>query len=859
MDNILTKYRSFLICLALMLITAAVFYQVCTYDFINYDDPIYVYENPNIQTNFTAKAIKWAFSTNRSSNWHPLTWLSHMLDWQLFGLAAGGHHFTNLIFHIANTLVLFIVLKQMTHRIWPSAFVAALFALHPLHVESVAWVAERKDVLSTFFWMLTMWAYVRFVGRPKISRYLLVVVFFALGLMAKPMLVTLPFVLLLLDYWPFERIGPTISPKCGKAETKYLLFYLLIEKVPLFVMTVVSCIVTFTVQQKGSGLVLMSLKLRIFNALISYVEYIGKMIWPVHLSMFYPHPGRNVSIPYAIISAVFLLVVTILILRFATDHRYLVTGWFWYIGTLVPVIGLIQVGEQAIADRYTYIALTGLFIIIAWGLPELLGKWRYQKIILWISSLAVLSVLTTLTYFQQQYWKNSMTLFEHALKVTNNNYQAHFCIAYTLLKQGRIEEAIRHGTEGVRINPNHANAIVTLGVALSKAGRIDEAIDCFKRAIEIKPGFANAHFNLAIILTTKGRLNEAVSHYRIALETMDTIDLHRNFGYTLLKLGRFEEAAAEYRKVLTAMPDNPDVLDKLSYALAHIGKLDEAISLYNKALQVAPDSVELRTGLALTLMENGNLSAAAKEYEKILLIQPQNVVAHNGLGTILSQQGKFDEAIGEYRKSLQIKPDDPNVLNALGAALGQQGKFDKAIECFTEILRIKPNSVYAHTNIGYALILQGNFDEAAVHLAEALRLDPHYAKAHYYLGQALAQRGKINEAITHFEETMRLEPGWAEPIKDLAWLLAASKETTIHNPEKAIRLAQRACELTNYKRPEFLDTLGAAYAAAGDFSKAIETAEKALELCRSSEQNMLKEKIENRLVLYRAGKSYIEK
>ena len=790
MDNILTKYCSFWICLALVLITAVVFYQVCTYDFVDYDDQVYVYENPNIQTDFTLKAIKWAFSANRSSNWHPLTWLSHMLDWQLFGLAAGGHHCTNLVFHIANTLLLFIVLKQMTHRIWPSAFVAALFALHPLHVESIAWVSERKDVLSTFFWMLTMWAYFRFVGRPKISSYLLVVIFFALGLTAKPMLVTLPFVLLLLDYWPLERIGPTISPKNGKAGTKYSLFYLLIEKVPLFAMAAASCIVTYTVQQKGSGLVLMSLKLRIFNALVSYVEYIGKMIWPVHLAVFYPHPGQNVSIPNAIISAIFLLAVAILVLRFAKSHRYLVTGWFWYIGTLVPVIGLIQVGEQAIADRYTYITLTGLFIIIAWGLPELLRKWPHRKIILWISSLAVLTALATLTYLQQQYWKNTLTLFERALKVTDNNYQAHFCISNTLLKQGRIEEAIRHSIEGVRINPNHANAVATLGVALSRAGRIDEAIDCFKRAIEIRPNFANAHFNLAVVLITKGRLDEAVSHYRIALETMDTISLHRGLGYALFKLGRFEEAAAEYRKVQSAMPNNLEVLNKLGYALA--------------------------------------------------------------------QTGQFDEAIEEYQKSLQIKPDDTNVLNALGIALSRQGKFGEAIKCFTEILRIKPDSASVHTNIGYALILQGKFDEATVHLTEALRLDPNFARAHYYLGQILAQREKLNEAVTHFEETIRLRPGWAETIKDLAWLLAARQETTIHNPEKAIRFAQRACELTNYKRPEFLDTLAVAYAAAGDFSKAIEIGEKALELCQSSEQNMLKEKIENRLVLYKAGKPYIE-
>jgi tetratricopeptide (TPR) repeat protein len=612
-----------------------------------------------------------------------------MLDWQLFGPKAGGHHLTNLIFHIANTLLLFIVLKQMTHRFWPSTFVAALFALHPLHVESVAWVTERKDVLSTFLWLLTMWAYARFVSRPKVASYLLVVALFALGLMAKSMLVTLPFVLLLLDYWPLDRL----SPKRQKAGSKYSLAYLLIEKIPLFAMTLAACIVTFICQKKGGTMYTteeLGLLIRLANASISYLQYITRMIWPARLAMFYPHPGRNVSILDAVISVAILLAVTILILRFAKGRRYLVTGWLWYLGTLVPVIGLVQVGEQALADRYSYITLTGLFIIIAWGLPELLRKWPHRKTALWVSSLIVLSTLAVLAHLQQQYWKDSIALCEHALKVTDNNYEAHFCMTDMLLKQGRIEEAIWHSTEAVRIRPGYFKAQVSLGHALRKAGRLDEAI----RA---------------------------------------------------------------------------------------------------------------------------------------------------------------------YRKSLRMEPNDPNALNGLGAALGQQGKLDEAIKCFTEALQIKPDFAEAHTNLGFALTLQGSLDEAAVHLGEALRLDTNSEKAHYYLGQIMAQRGKINEAITHFEEALRLKPDWVKPMNDLAWFLAASKKTTAYNPDKAVRLAQRACELTNYKKPDLLDTLAVAYAAAGSFSKAIETAEKALELCRSPKQKMLKDEIENRLVLYKADKPYIEK
>ncbi|MCJ7778701.1 MAG: tetratricopeptide repeat protein, partial [Sedimentisphaerales bacterium] len=668
-------FHQFWVCAALTLATVAVFYQVCTHDFVNCDDPGYIYNNPNIQAGITLKAIEWAFTTGYACFWHPLTWLSHMLDWQLFGSNPAGHHLTNLIFHIANTLLLFVVLKQMTGAMWQSAFVAALFALHPLHVESVAWVAERKDVLSIFFWLLTMWAYVRFANHPKITSYLMVVVLFALGLMAKPMLVTLPFVLLLLDYWPLERFNAVISPKRKKVSKKYSLAYLFIEKIPLFAMVLASCIVALIAQKKGGAIHTgenYTFLIRLANASISYLQYIIKMIWPTRLAFFYPHPGQNVSILYAAISGIFLLTITTSILRFAKERRYLVTGWLWYLGTLVPVIGFVQVGEHAMADRYSYITLTGLFIIIAWGLPDLLAKWRYKKIVLTLSALLIILAMTICTHLQLRYWRNSLTLFQRALDVTKDNYMAHFCIAKPLRKQGRLDEAIYHYSEVIRLRPDHFDAQITLAYALRDTGRLDEAIR-------------------------------------------------------------------------------------------------------------------------------------------------------------------------EYRKCLQMEPNDPNALNGLGVTLGQQGKLDQAVKCFTEALRIKPDSAEAHTNLGFVLTLQGSLDEAAVHLGEALRLDTNSEKAHYYLGQILAQRGKIDEAITHFEESLRLKPDWAEPMNDLAWFLAASKETAIHNPDKALRLAQRACELTNYSKPELLDTLAVAYAAAGSFSKAIETAEKALELCRSPKQKTLKD------------------
>ena len=551
------------------IVTAAVYCRVHSYDFINYDDPGYVSENPNIQNGITLQAIKWAFTTGNMGNWHPLTWLSHILDWWLFGSNAGGHHLTNLIFHIANPLLLFIVLKQMTQRLWLSAFVAAMFALHPLHVESVAWISERKDVLSTFFWLLTMWAYVRFVNRRRVADYVLMAVFFVFGLMAKPMLVTLPFVLLLLDYWPLNRI-----------KSRQSLLPLFIEKIPLFMMVIASSVITYLVQIKGGAVTkfaVLPLKFRILNAFVSYIEYIGKMFWPVKLVYFYPHPGPNISVLYAFVSAVLLLAITVFILRFAKSHHYLVTGWFWYLGTLIPVIGLVQVGVQAMADRYSYITLTGLFIIIAWGLPELFGR---RKVLLASLSVAVLVALSICTYIQLQYWKSSLPLFQHALKVNDNNYNAansnyvaHLCIADVLLKEGRIDEAIYHNYEAVRIRPDLIETHNDLGNNLYKIGRIDHAIGSYRMALEINPADAEVNANIGVAFATKGDFAQAEQHYRIAVKTLDTPAVHNNLGYALAKMGKFDEAIEQFRLALQINPDYKPAKVNLDIFLAEKQKL----------------------------------------------------------------------------------------------------------------------------------------------------------------------------------------------------------------------------------------------------------------------------------------------
>jgi hypothetical protein len=532
-----------LICLTLVILTVITFWSIKDCGFINFDDNDYVYENYYVQSGLNWKSIGQAFSSElveKSSNWHPVTWLSLMLDYQIFGLNPFGYHFINLLFHVLNTILLFLILRRMTKTLWPSAFVAALFAIHPLHVESVAWIAERKDVFSTFFWMLTMGAYSYYVKNRGFRRYLFVLLFFVLGLMTKPMLVTLPFVLLLLDYWPLQRFGE-IKPdqkvqaeifksvnsdkqkkkskkkdavkeilevkKTADPEYKWSLIYrLLWEKVPLFTLAILSSIVTYIVQQKRGAI--QSLEalpsvIRIGNAFISYIAYMGKMIWPNNLAIFYPHPEG--WIPWQVLGSVLLLIaITLLIIWKAKRFPYLATGWLWYIGMLVPVIGLVQVGAQAMADRYTYLPLTGLFIMVAWGVPELLKKWNNRKEILLASSALSILCLSIITWTQVGYWQNNITLYDHTLKVTDYNSLIYNNRGIAYADLGNYGQAIDDYSRAIEINPIDAKAYNNRGLAYNGLSNYRQAIEDYGRAIEIKPDYTEAYNNRAFVYLKQG-------------------------------------------------------------------------------------------------------------------------------------------------------------------------------------------------------------------------------------------------------------------------------------------------------------------------------------------------------------------
>ncbi len=624
------RRAAILICVLLTVMVLAVFWRTLGNGFTNYDDDAYVTDNLHVRTGLTLPNIEWALSAMYESNWHPVTWISHMLDCMLYGRNPRGHHATNLVLHLANVLLLFGLLRRMTGSDWRSGFVAALFAVHPLHVESVAWIAERKDLLSALFWLLTTWAYVRYTERPSPVRYLLVAVLFLLGMMSKPMIVTLPFVLLLLDYWPLRRShqSSVISDQSDQARpsTQHPApWHLIREKVPLFLMSAAGCAVTYSAQSTGmtvGSLERLPFGERIANAAIAYVAYIGKMFYPTRLSVFYPHPKDSLPLVYVIGAWLVLACVTYGVLRLRS-RPYLLVGWLWFLGMLVPVIGLVQVGWQAMADRYTYLPLIGLFMMIAWGIPDVqrMVKWSDGQMVessppinhqpstinhfptLAVVAVAVVAILGTSAFHQAGYWKDSTTLFTHALEATRDNpvaennlamalaaqhktdeaivhhrraiqiepdwADAHYNLACTLLFAGRAKEAIPEFREALSSYPSYAQALNNLGAAYTGLGRSSDAVACFMQALEIKPDYPSVYLNLGNVLSDQGKMNEAMAAYRMASELDPTMpDAHHNLAIILLQMSRRDLAIKECRRALQLRPDWPDAQNNLAYMLS---------------------------------------------------------------------------------------------------------------------------------------------------------------------------------------------------------------------------------------------------------------------------------------------------
>ena len=599
-----TLYRirlEILICLLLVLATSAVYWQVREFSFVNYDDDSYVTDNPHVREGLTFENLAWAFTTGHASNWLPMTWLSHMLDCQLYGLDPAGHHLTSVSLHILNSVLLFCAFRTMTGHLWQSGFAAALFALHPLHVESVAWVAERKDVLSTLFWMLTIWSHANYVASPGKRAYLLTLVLFALGLMAKPMLVTLPFVLLLLDLWPLRRISttrPTGSADGLRKETTLL--SLLLEKWPFLMLAAASSTATFVAQQSGGAVRSLEewpLDVRIGNALVSYAAYLGKALVPSDLAVFYPHHGAP-PVARVALACVLLVVVSLVVIRAWKKHPYLTVGWCWYVGTLVPVIGLVQVGAQAMADRYTYVPLIGVFIMLGWGVPALTQGWRFRRAGLATAALVVLPALMVRAHGQVRHWENSVSLFEHALEAAANNYIAHNNLGMALAEEGKHAEAMQQYLLASEANPNFAKAHFNLGAASYEKGRAAEAVVHYVRALHLDPDWREAHYNVGIALASLGQLDEAVHHYveAVRIDPRDARSLN-NLANVLVKQGKMDEAIRRYSEALQADPDDAAAHNNLGATLASQRRFGEAILHFRRALELEPGDVHATANL----------------------------------------------------------------------------------------------------------------------------------------------------------------------------------------------------------------------------------------------------------------------
>ncbi len=700
-----SRCRILLIAAAIAAITIIAFGGLFSASFIHMDDDLSVTDNPVIREGLSWKGIRHAFSTTLICNYIPLAQISHMLDCELYGMNAGWHHMTSVIIHTLNALLLFAFLFRTTGAAWRSAFAASLFAVHPLHVESVAWISERKDVLSTLLWFICLLAYARYAEAPSLKRYLPVFAAFLLGLLAKPMLVTLPFTLLLLDYWPLERWRPSRanggqsheSASSGKRSAP--LKRLLLEKLPLFALIPVFSMIAVSSQSEAMFPVeKLTIARRIANALVSYIAYLQKMAWPSDLSVYYPLKPHSTSL--VIFSGLVLVLVTFTALWLGRNRKFLAMGWLWYLGTLVPVIGIVQVGGQAMADRYTYVPLAGIFVIISWGAAELPSIHASAKRITVASAAAALMILMVLTRIQTAYWKDGATLFDHSVKCTSENGFAHYMLGIALNEKGKTDEAAVHYSEAIRLTPGNAESHVHLGNILVKQGKMDEASHHFAEALRIDPEISEAHVNYGNILQLQGDLDEAENHFREALRIKpDNAEALVNLGDLFTKKGMAAEALGSYEKALGLNPAFPGLKSRLGASMIGLGRLPEAIRYCSEAVDDEPGSYDARCNLATALAGSGRMEEAIIQFSEAARIDPGSPQALNNLGLALSKAGRFDEAVLQYEKAVAIDPGYPDSYRNLGVAMWKQERYPEAVRYFQKVADLLPGSEQARAEL----------------------------------------------------------------------------------------------------------------------------------------------------------------
>lgn len=771
------KRRRAAISLFLAVVVFAVYFPVLSYDFLHYDDGIYVTENSRILSGLSRENIVWAFANLDAAFWHPFTWLSLLADAHLFGLDASGFHLTALLLHIANSLCLFGLLVQWTGQTWKSAFVAALFALHPLHVESVAWIAQRKDLLSTLFWFLTLSAYTAYVRRGGAGRYGLALLLFVFGLMSKPMLVTVPCVMLLLDYWPLGRtpflktshrnaVLPLSPEKAGTAERS--IAFLITEKLPFFVCAALAGAAAVIAQGQSGSLASMGdvpFADRAANALFSYGSYLLKTLWPQGLSVLYPLESP-VPAWKPFFGGTALLAVSLLAVSKAKKNPYLAVGWLWYVGTLVPVIGLVQVGSHAMADRYTYVTIVGLFIMAAWGVPELLQRVGGKKHILWIAGVSALAGFSAVSRVQVGHWKSDEALFAHAVAVTGENPPARLNLGAALSRQGRPEDALAHYEKALAVKPDFAWAYNNKGVVLAKLGRFDEAVFHYEKALTLQPDYHEAHSNFGEVLAKLGRNEEAAAHLREALRLKpDCAEALVNLGWISAEQGRAKEAIEQFREAVQFRPGLPEAHFSLAFMLwkqDEKGKKEQAAQHLTKALALRPDYGEAHHLLGKSFAEQGLSENASRHFLKAIALLPSPASARADYGVLLLRMGRASEAVEELRSALNADPGLAEARLSMAVALVRLDRLDEAAGHCLEALRTRPDYPEAHLQLGVIRARQNRLNDAADRFSRALAVRPDYAEAHLNLGRSLELLGKPAQALPHYEEAVRLMPQWAD-------------------------------------------------------------------------------------------------
>ncbi len=767
----------------LALATLLSYAQVINFGFTNYDDPYIVWQNPVVSSGLTLRGTYWALTTGFFDFWRPMTWLSHMLDCELFGLRGGMHRLMNVLYHTAGTLFLFHALKIMTRSVWRSAVVAGLFALHPLRVESVAWVAERKDVLSGLFAFLSMVCYARYAELQRtvsctsaqqhgsvvqkvpcktrsMRWYWGSIVFFGLGLMSKPALVTLPFVLLLFDCWPLKRL-PLPTPQSAVAPVTKAMWCgwteLAREKWPFFMLSIVSSGITYAVMKAGGNVLsgeVVPWGLRLANVPISYVRYLIKTIVPINLAPFYPMPD-SWPVWYVAGATLILCAVTIIAIRLVRSAPYIIVGWLIFLGMLVPTIGIVQMGYHSIADRYTYLPLVGLFVAAVWGGADLATKLRLPVFLTFTIGAAVLGAAGLLTWRQVRHWRDDVSLWSWCIAVTKNNPNAHY----------------------------------GLGRAYHELGQLDKAIEQYQAALQLEPGHLLANLNLGVVLARQGRLTDATNY----------------FGAVLAREPKMVEA-------------------------------------------------HLNMGNALFLLKD--YAGATNHFAHVLALVPQHPEAHRTYAAALVELGDFNSALGHVNEAIRLVPKDVWLHVFKGRALSGLGRSDEALDAYFTALNINYECAEAHFYLALQWLKRGRLQDAIASFKEAVRINPSWAEAHVQLGIVLTTQGMLAEAIAHYRQALSLRPYDPIALNNLAWLLATTASPQLRDGKEAVQLAERACALTGYRETVFVGTLAAAYAEAGQFDKAVETARRACELAVAQGQTNLLLRNQQLLELFKAGQAY---